>query len=415
MRTLIIQLPPGPAGPATVYPHAVVQPDLGQAPVRLQWSGSALLPGADRHTEVLALLPPTCLSWHRVELPPGLHKQAGRLQAALQGLLEERLLEEPAQLHMALQSGWRDAARPWVGVCNRLWLSGHLKALEQAGLEVHRIVPEIPPSAGPLQLWALGDAQTGWVWTADPERGVWGMPLQPLRALPSALGLEPQALQNADISAEPAVVAPLTEALARPARLMPPGQHWLSAIASDWDLAQFEFRTHTQARLFKTAQRALSALWRSPAWRPARWGLALLLLGQLLGLNAWAWKTRANWQAEQHSWTLMLRERFPHVQVVVDAPAQMAREVERLQQASGQLSPGDLENLLAALGQALPTGSRPPQQLAYQSGQLRLPGFQPNTSEQAALKSALQTQGYLLSADSEGWQITPIPPQKGTP
>lgn len=415
MRTLIIQLPPGSPGAATVYPHAVVQPDMAQTPVRLQWSTTALLPAADRQTEVIALLPAHLLSWHRVELPPGLHKQTSRLPAALQGLLEDRLLDDPGQLHMALQNSWQSMDRPWVAVCDRAWLSAHLQALEQAGLAVHRIVPELPPSSGPLQITALGDADTGWVWVNHPERGVWGQPLQPLRQPSTTLGLSPQELGTAELQAEPAVVARVSETLGKTAQLMPPGQHWLNAIATDWDLAQFDLRANAQARHLKNWQRKFSTLWHSAAWRPARWGFALLLLSHLVGLNAWAWKTRANWQAEQQSWAQILRESFPQTQVVVDAPLQMAREVERLRQASGQLSPGDLEPMLAALGQGLPAGVAAPRQWAYDNGQLRLQDFNLNPAETLALQRHLQSQGYRLRAQDQGWLLSVASGQETQP
>jgi general secretion pathway protein L len=143
--------------------------------------------------------------------------------------------------------------------------------------------------------------------------------------------------------------------------------------------------------------------------------LGLLLLSQVVGLNAWAWKTRANWQAEEQSWARMLKESFPQTQLVVDAPVQMAREVERLQQNSGQLGPADLEAMLAALGQALPAGTAAPRQWTYQSGQLRLQSFQPTASEQSTLKTALQAQGYLLTPAGEGWLMSLTPAKESTP
>ena len=241
------------------------------------------------------------------------------------------------------------------------------------------------------------------------------MPLEPLRTLAERFGLSPQALQSAQLLAESAVVGPITEALGRPAQLMPPGQHWLQAVASDWDLAQFDFRANAQARYLKQGQKGLSALWNSPAWRPTRWALGLLLLSQVLGLNAWAWKTRANWQAEEQSWARMLKDSFPQTQLVVDAPVQMAREVERLQQNSGQLGPADLETMLAALGHALPAGTAAPRQWAYQNGQLRLQGFQAGASEPSALKTALQARGYLLTPEGEGWLMSVTPAKESTP
>lgn len=421
MRTLIIQLPPGPASPATVYPHVVVQPEQAEAAVRLQWSTPALLPATDRHTEVIALLPAASVSWHRVELPAGLHKHTARLQAALQGLLEDRLLDEPGQLHMALQADWKDSTRPWVAVCDRPWLASHLQALEQAGLTVHRIVPEwaptpaAPGSAGPVQITALGDAETGWLWVRHPERGVWGHPIASVRPGSDVLGLAPQELAQADLQAEPAVVAWSSDTLGRSARLMPPAQHWRGAITSRWDLAQFDFQANARARHLKNWQRGMSTLWRSPAWRPARWGLGWLLVSQLVGINAWAWKTRADWQAEQQSWGRMLRESFPATPLVVDAPAQMAREVDRLRQTSGQLSPADLEAMLSALGQSLPSGAAAPRQWRYQGGQLTLQDYQPNTGEQAALQRALQSRGYLFTAQGQSWVISPAPRKAGTP
>jgi general secretion pathway protein L len=177
-------------------------------------------------------------------------------------------------------------------------------------------------------------------------------------------------------------------------------------VAGDWDLAQFELRANARSRQLKNWQRSASSLWHSPAWRPARWGLWLLLAAQLVGLNAWAWKTRADWQAQQSSWAQVLRETFPQTSLVVDAPLQMAQQVERLRQGSGQLGAGDLEAMLAALGQALPPGLAAPRQWAYQTGQMRLQEFQPDAAQQQALQQSLSAQGYTWRAQGDGWLMT---------
>jgi general secretion pathway protein L len=352
------------------------------------------------------------LSWHRVELPAGLHKQAQRVQAALQGLLEDRLLDDPEHMHLALQADWANTPSPWVAVCDRAWLSAHLNALEQAGLPVHRIVPELSPGAAssPVQITALGDADTGWLWVSHPERGVWGQPWTALRqaglAAHEQLGLSEPECATASYQAEPAAVAVASELLGSGVRLMPPAQHWLAALAGDWDLAQFELRANARSRQLKSWQRTASHLRHSPAWRPARWGFWLLLAAQLVGLNAWAWKTRADWQAQQNSWAQILRETFPQTSLVVDAPLQMAQQVERLRQSSGQLGAGDLEAMLAALGQALPPELAAPRQWSYQTGQMRVQDFQPNTTQQQALQQSLNGQGYNWRADGKGWLMS---------
>jgi general secretion pathway protein L len=412
MRTLIIQLPTGLPSPTLAYPHALVPAEPDTHPLALQWAVGNLLPAADRQTETVALVPAVALSWHRVELPPGLHKQPARLQAALQGVLEDRLLDDPGQLHLALQPGWKDTPRPWVAACDRAWLTAHLQALEQAGLTVHRIVPELSPptsSTSPLQVIALGDADTGWLWVCHPERGVWGQPLPTLRGMDAgtAMGLSAAERLNAHIQSEPGAVALTTEWLGSSAQLMPPARHWLAAIASDWDLGQFELRANARTRQFKNWQRGASHLWHSPGWRPARWGLFCLLASQLIGLNAWAWKTRADWQAQQNSWSQMLRETFPQTPIVVDAPLQMAQQLERLRQNSGQLGAGDLEPMLAALGQALPPGQSAPRQWTYQPGQLRLQEFSPSAAEQQTLQQGLAARGYQWRAEGDSWLISP--------
>jgi general secretion pathway protein L len=177
-------------------------------------------------------------------------------------------------------------------------------------------------------------------------------------------------------------------------------------VAGDWDLAQFGLRANARSRQLKNWQRTASSLGHSPAWRPARWGLWVLLAAQLVGLNAWAWKTRADWQVQQSSWAQVLRETFPQTTLVVDAPLQMAQQVDRLRQNSGQLGAGDLEAMLAALGQSLPPGLAAPRQWSFQTGQMRLQDFQPDAAQQQALTQSLSALGYAWRVQGDGWLMT---------
>jgi len=405
MRTLIVQLPLGAPSSGAAYPHALVTHDAPASALAMRWAAANLLPTADRQTEVVALLPALALSWHRVELPAGLNKQPTRLQAALQGLLEEQLLDDTGALHMALAPDWKHSTPVWVAVCDRAWLIAHLQALEAAGLTVHRIVPEVAPTSGPMQMLALGDAQNGWLWCSPTGQGVWGLPLQAVPAQGEGLWASPDDRAQALVQAEPAVVAEASQRLGVPARLMAPGQHWLAALASGWDLAQFEFQASANSRLIKRWQRLGSQLWQTSAWRPARWGLGVLVLSQLLGLNAWAWKTRTDWQAQQQAWTQTLQQTFPQVQVVVDAPLQMTQEVARLRQGAGQLAPHDLESMLGALGQALPSTVPAPRQWRFETGQLLVQDFSLSASEQNNLIQALKAKGYQWRAEGTMWTM----------
>ena len=125
----------------------------------------------------------------------------------------------------------------------------------------------------------------------------------------------------------------------------------------------------------------------------------VLVLAQLIGLNAWAWKERSALDAKRGAVAGILTQTFPGVKLVVDAPVQMAREVAALQQATGGVAAADLEPMLGALAASLPAG-RVPAAIDYSNGQLRLRGLGLAPSDVAGLGSALAPRGY--SARSEG-------------
>ena len=400
MRTLLLQLPLSLPGPQAVYAQAWAE---STAPGRLsvRHAPLALLPTVGAQTPVVAIVPAAALSWHRVSLPPGLKNASPRLQSALHGLLEEHLLQEPAQLHIALAPQAQAGQTVWVAVCDKAWLQQHLQALQAAQLSVQRLVPEFtPPGSGEL-LHALGDADSGWLWLRSAQHGVQAWPVAASTHLPAPW------LEAAEVLAEPGLAAWAQSRWGERSRLVDSAHHWASALASGWELAQFELAGQLRPSRWWRWRERLDALWRQPRWRPARWGLLALLLAQLVGLNAWAWMTRQHWQAQQEGWTRMLQESFAHVTVVVDAPLQMARELARLRQASGQLGPSDFEAQLQALGAALPAGVAGPSRIAYEDGVLQWPALSLSPQQTAALGQALAARGYQLHSEGRQWRLSP--------
>jgi general secretion pathway protein L len=137
----------------------------------------------------------------------------------------------------------------------------------------------------------------------------------------------------------------------------------------------------------------------APLWRPARWGLALLLVANLVGLNAWAWRTQAELKERRAQVQAMLTDTFPHVKVVVDAPAQMAREVAALRQASGAASPRDLEPMLDALAQ-VNAASSVPDAIDYAGGELRVKGVSVASSALTDTNQRLKPLGYRAQTET---------------
>ena len=406
MSTLILFLPPARPGPATEYSYTLTAD--GHAATRHATAPAALLPEPTRPGgEVVAVVPARALSWQRVQMPAGVPLGAGqqtpRLRSVLEGLLEDRVLDDAAQLHFALQPGAHSGAPVWVAVCDRTWLRENLQALEAAGRRVSRVVPEFAPgptASGAPELCVLGTPEDAMaVITGQGEHhGVAVVPLTPMALTLARLGTA--RLSDADaennplvVRAEPAVAALTERTLAQRVTLQTPSERALEAARGDWDLAQFDLASTGRTRALRKAGSIASALLVAPQWRAARWGAALLVVAHLVGLNAWAWQERNALAAKQAQVRAVLTQSFPKVQVVVDAPVQMERELAQLRQAAGSVSARDLEPLLAAAGAALPNGQLPTA-IEYTAGELRLRGITLPPDEETALFARLQAAGY---------------------
>ena len=140
-----------------------------------------LLPAA-AGAEIVAVVPACRLSWHRLALPKGalkagMFKEGGgaRLRAVLDGLLEDRMLDDTGQVHFAIEPQPRPDEPVWVAACERAWLHAWLAALAQAGRPVARIVPELapPPADAPISasLHVTGTPDHAQLMLAGPDGG----------------------------------------------------------------------------------------------------------------------------------------------------------------------------------------------------------------------------------------------------
>ena len=383
-----------------------------------------------RDKEIWALVPAEAISWHRVNLPAGLQKQSNRLAVALQSLMEERLLDEPELLHLALQPDWEPNAPAWLAACNKAWLQQHLTQLQTMGHVVHRIVPEWVPNtqAGGVSAWISGVPEDAWLWVSDTQ-GAWRLPLEAgirfwiekfksassqqdipsqllIQADPAAADLAQKALRQMQANAPTDTADRLSSWRVEVATGT---SRYAQAAATQWDLAQFEFAAHGSARWLQKAKRIWQTFANSPAWKAARWSLALLVLAQLIGLNVAAWQLNAQAQLQRDLQNNILTQSFPHV-TVVDAPLQMAKELERLQRNSGALSPRDLEWVLQAVGAALPAGQLI-SNLDFQvqgNGETRLQGLQLSESQAKDFAQALRKQGLDAQTNDGKWRIVSL-------
>jgi general secretion pathway protein L len=138
----------------------------------------------------------------------------------------------------------------------------------------------------------------------------------------------------------------------------------------------------------------------APAYQPLRYGVVALLALQILGLNLVAWREQSTLDEQRAALNTALQNTFPHVSLVVDAPLQMQREVDALQQKSGLASSTDFEPLLSALGSVLPAGQTP-SEIHFANHSLRLKGITPD----ARASTQLQAVGLRLHAEGEFWML----------
>jgi general secretion pathway protein L len=353
-------------------------------------SATALLP---RDDTVVLVLPVCATSWQRVVVPK---INPARLRQALDGLLEERLLADPAHLHLALQPNWHAGQAAWVLACDKAKLHTHLATLHAAGRPVSRIVPDLSPTQQTHQHALVQDGQP---WLVDTG---------PLGVLPLPLGEHTAATpsEGAIRLAEPACAAMAEAAVGQPFATDTPAQRLLRSSQGTWNAAQFDLRLSAGARRGQRLREGWRQFAHAPAWRPTRWGLALLLASGVVGLNALAWQDKQALQAKQLQAKHLLTGTFPSVSLVLDAPLQMQRELATLQRSSGQLGQGDVEQLLAHFS-ALSLDGIGLSAIHFTSHEARLTLTQATDANVTALREGLRAHGWQSQYTAPVLTLTP--------
>ena len=410
MSTLILQLPEhrrlraGPAGdeagaaPASRRREYIYVTSSDGIEVDAQGqAAAALLPGG---SVVIAVVQEADVSWHHITLPKA---PPARLRTALVGVLEEALLEDAETVHLAVAPLAVAGQPTWVAAVDKAWLQDELAALHKGGVFVDRVVPmawpDDPPTGhfrapagsgvGTLESVELTWASVAGVATVRLDGGL-------ARAIVPAPA--PAATRW---SAAPLAASAAERWLGAPVNVMPTEQRLLQAGRSLWNLRQFELARRTRGA------RALGDWLRqamSPAWRPARIGLALFVLAQIVGLNLWAWHQQNAIEARRGAIQALVKKTFPRVgagDIQRDAAAVMLRETQSLRTLAGKAGDADLEPMLQAAAAAWP-GERPSvENIRFEPGKLTLAASGWSDAQIEQFRSAIQPAGLRVDA-SEG-------------
>ena len=401
MSTLIIQLPArarlqGGADGVRASAHSgtelafVLSPD-GLLVARHGRAAAALLPKAD---SVVLVLADTDVSWHRITVPKA---PVARQRAAVAGVLEDQLLDDPAAMHLALAPGAVGGQSAWVAAIDKAWFASELRALEKAGVQVERAVPLSWPEDTPLGHFSAAfgaDAGAPMQLTWSDANGVAAIGVQ--GALARQM-LPIWAAQPARWSAHPAVAAPAERWLGRGVLVLTDEQRMLQAARSLWNLRQFDLTPRHRGML------ALRDGWRrfrSAAWRPVRYGLIAMVALQVLGLNLWAWHQQRQLDGKRDAMTQLLRSTHPQVRAVLDAPVQMQRETDSLRTAAGKRGDSDFETLLGVAAAAWPEGQPPLATLKFDNGRLSFAAGGWAEAQTAQFRAQLAGGGWDLASNN---------------
>lgn len=353
-------------------------------------SAASALPAADT---VIAVVGESDVSWRRVDLP-----RAGRqMRAALAGTLEESLLDDPETLHFALEPDVSSGDTAWVAITSHTWLADHLAQLDAANVFVDRVAPLSWPDELPRGHFfeAPGGPEDGVLLRWSHPDGVATLPLQGGLARQF---FTPGVVHAAQWTSTPAVATMAERWLGTTVTVQTAAQRALAVVDSAWNLRQFDLAP--RARGVRALRLLSRHLMRKP-WQPARWGVAGLVAVQVLGLNLWAWHQHSTLNAQRQAVNATLTEAFPQVRAVLDAPAQMQKQLELLRISAGSVGDQDFEALLGAAATAWP-GDRPPADaLAFEPGRLTLAAQGWSPAQIDNFRTQLQSDGWQLEA-SEG-------------
>ncbi len=397
MSTLIITLPVDTVVAETEFDFVVT--DDGVSVAQDGRALAAALPLLDKTGDIcIAMAPVRALSWHQVTVPVGVMPGSARMRAVLDGLLEDKLLDDLDLLHVVLPPTFQTGTVLWVAVCDRRWLAMVVQGLASAKRPVSRVVPEWEPSAAPLRMHVTGTVEAPQlVICGDSGVGIFPLKTDALQGLAS----------TDSVSAEPALTALASHILQRSVISLPRAERMIQTIHSPWDLSK-------RLQMRNLVNRGKLEWLQAPRWRSVRWAALALLGVNLLGLNALAWVHEHQLAVKRAATQAVLMRSFPHLKIIVDAPAQMAREVRLLEQARAVPAAADLDVMLGALGQVLPAGQTL-KGVEYASGQLRLTGLELTADEVRVLSAGLSGRGFSITRDGVHWLMQPVAAIVGKP
>ncbi|BCQ24643.1 type II secretion system protein GspL [Caballeronia sp. NK8] len=434
MSTLIVLLPPRDPAVRSEEWHLPDLPflllDKRGEPQRIGRAALGLLPRASATVLIVAARDTLLLA---AAVPP---LKGPRLRQALPNVVEDQLIQDPQTCHVAVDPVELADGKRVVAVIDRGWFRFVVGAFSGAGHRNVKAVPAMRCLPAPVPAASVEGEETavlptpfvagllGHVVSTAPaligelaapspaslaaprieiaiargERAALGeglaLPAESIEATLAALaGDHPVTLYSlADLPGDEPRLSGSRNAAAAVAGALPVAFEALArnALACRFDLCQFEFAAQPW-RLDRATMRRL----RVPIAL-----VAASIVVSIIGINVQWLQLARQRDAISAQETELLLNAFPKTTVVLDAPDQMARNLDRLRVASGELSPSDFLSLADGLARSLaPVPVNGVAGLDYRDRHLEVT-FKPETKVDPDLSKRLAANGLNGSIDS---------------
>lgn len=329
-----------------------------------------------------------------------------QLNGALGNALEDRLMFDPTQVHVALGKSLSDDVHA-VAAVDSAWLEQVLALCRRHDLEPGGAIPETLLWRADAEAghWAaLWRGQDGFVRSGDCagfalDDGTSAMPPLALQ-----LALAESRRQSATSGTPP-------ESIVLEASAEVDAEAWSRSLACPVSLQTL--RLDPLPPTINLLQGAYAPRRRGAGWlanftgaeHVARYRVAAGLLAAAFGVHVLG--TLADWARLSHENSQLraemrqvFKETFPQTQAIVDPSLQMQRQLADLRRARGYAEPGDFLHAVGAIaGQVGGVNG-----LSFESNRLTL--AQPRATDLDGLRKALVARGYQMSAQGEAGEQT---------